>query len=490
MSLNPLHGGSKLDFKVPPHNLEAEESVLGGLMLDSEAFMQISDALNEEDFYKLAHRKIFMAIRTLNTKSEPVDIITVSNYLRDKQELEGIGGAQFLANLMDRVPSAVNIESYAKIVREKAILRRLIQLNAENSEKAFKQDYESVDSFLDEVEGQIFKLAEKKESRSGLVGAAELIRASIDQLTYLSQRGEEIIGVPSGFDELDNMTAGFQPGDLVILAARPSMGKTAFSLNIAQHVALRHKKHVAYFSVEMAKEQLMMRMLASEARVNLSDIRSGRIRDTDWPRIIEKASIMAEAPLYIDDTSGISPFEIRSKARRLKAQHGLDMIMIDYLQIMDLKQKVDSRERAVAEISRNLKAIAKELQVPVIALSQLNRGVEGRSGEARKPVLSDLRESGSIEQDADLIMMLYREEYYEPDNAEIKGMAEVLVRKHRNGPIGDIKLKWEGAVGRFTKWEGPPAFSGALTEPAPYNQEPHKPGGFNKPKNFAPGANN
>lgn len=475
-----------MDLRVPPHNLEAEESVLGGLMLEAEAYLQVSEHINEEDFYKNAHRKVFIAIRSLYAKSEPIDIITVSNWLRDKQELDGIGGASFLADLMDRIPSAVNIESYAKIVREKSLLRRLITTNSEITERAFTQKYDTVESFLDEVEGQIFKIADKKESRSGLIGAAELIKASINQLTLLSQRTGDVTGIESGYSDLDTMTAGFQPGDLVILAARPSMGKTAFSLNIAQHVAFRLKKSVAYFSVEMAKEQLMMRMLASEARVGLGDVRIGRIKDSDWPRIIDRASVMADAKLFIDDTSGISPFEIRTKCRRLKAQHGLDLIMIDYLQIMNLKQKVDSREREVAEISKNLKAIAKELQVPVIALSQLNRGVEGRSGDQRKPVLSDLRESGSIEQDADLIMMLYREEYYEPDNAEVKGLADVLVRKHRNGPVGDIKLRWEGQFGRFTKWEGPPAHNLPETESS---NKPKQNNPFDKPRNFAPGAN-
>lgn len=476
-------------LRVPPHNIEAEESVLGGLMLDSESYLQVSELISEEDFYKMAHRKVFQAIKALFMKNEPLDIITVSNYLRDRQELEALGGASFLADLMDKVPSAVNIESYAKIVREKSLLRRLINLNSEVTERAYMQKYESVDGFMDEVEGMVFKLSDTKETRAGLIGAAELIKASINQLTLLSQRTGDVTGVSSGFIDLDTLTAGFQPGDLVILAARPSMGKTAFSLNIAQHAAFRLKKSVAYFSVEMAKEQLMMRMLASEARVNLSDIRIGRIKDTDWPRIIDRASVMADAPLFIDDTSGISPFEIRTKCRRLKAQHGLDMIMIDYLQIMNLKQKVDSREREVAEISKNLKAIAKELQVPVIALSQLNRGVEGRSGDQRKPVLSDLRESGSIEQDADLIMMLYREEYYEPDNADVKGLGEILVRKHRNGPVGEIKLRWEGQFGRFTKWEGPPAqtLGDGGGQQKQHSNAPQSP--FQKPRNFAPGAN-
>ncbi len=484
--------GRILNPKVPPSNIEAEEAILGGLMLDPDAFVVVSDIIGEDDFYKKNHQKIYTAISELHAKGQPADIITVAAYLSEKQGFENGGAA--IAELMERVPSAVNIQSYANIVKEKALLRKLISKSTATIEKAFNQDYENVDSFLNEVESEIFALAETKQEKQGLVGAAELIKLSIDKLTELSTRSDEYTGVPSGFDNLDDLTAGFQAGDLIIIAARPSMGKTAFSLNLAQNMAIRGRKNVAYFSVEMAKEQLMMRMLASEARVHLSDIRIGRIKDNDWPRLIEKASVMAEAPLYIDDTSGISPYEIRAKCRRLKAQHGLDAIVVDYLQIMELKRKVDSREREVAEISKNLKSIAKELRVPVIALAQLNRGVEGRTGDQRKPVLSDLRESGSIEQDADLIMMLYREEYYDHENPEVKGLAEVLVRKHRNGPVGELKYKFEGQFSRFSKWEGPtshPLDPGPTPDgggPSPDFGPPPTPISQGKPKNFAPNA--
>ena len=363
-------------------------------------------------------------------------------------------------------------------MKEKSLSRELINTSTEILNKAYDQDYENFDAFLDESEGKFFKIGQKREESGGLVGAAELIKVSIDKLTELSARKEDITGIVSGFSHLDKMTAGFQRGDMVIIAARPSMGKTAFSLNVALNAALHNKKHVAFFSVEMAKEQLMMRMLATEARINMSDLKVGRIKDNDWPRLIDKASQLGEANLYIDDTSGISPQEIRSKCRRMKQQHGLDMILIDYLQIMKLRQRIESREREVAEISRSLKAIAKELEVPVIALAQLNRGVEGRTGDSRKPVLSDLRESGSIEQDADLIMMLFREEYYEPDNPDIKGQADLLVRKHRNGPVGELKLKWEAQYGRFTVWQD--------NSPQGPQPPPPTPITSGKPKNFAP----
>lgn len=437
-------------LRIPPHNLEAEQSVLGGLMLDPYAWDQISSTLTEEDFYKVAHRKIFNSVCELYAKNQPVDIITVSNLLTDKKELEAIGGPAYLAEVMNSTPTAAHIETYAKIIREKALMRKLIHLSGEIIEKSYSESYETIEAFLDEVEGQIFSITEKKKAE-GLVGAAELIKDSINRLTELAERKSDMTGVASGFKALDKMTAGFQPGEMTIIAARPSMGKTAFSLNIAQHVILREKKSLAYFSVEMGKEQLMMRMLASEARVNLSELRVGSVGDTAWPRLIDKASKMAEARLFIDDTSGISPFEIRSRCRKLQAQHGLDIIVIDYLQLMDLKQKVDSRERAVAEISKTLKAIAKELKVPVIALAQLNRGVEGRGD--RRPMLSDLRESGSIEQDADVIMMLFREDYYDRDNPDIKGISEIIIGKHRNGPVGTVKLRWEANIGRFSDLE-------------------------------------
>lgn len=303
-----------------------------------------------------------------------------------------------------------------------------------------------MDNFLDNIEGEVFKVAESKNV-SGLIDASELVRMSIEKIEQMAANKEKITGLAMGFTELDEMTAGLQPGEMTIVAARPSMGKTAFSLNIALHAALAEKKKVAYFSVEMGKESVMVRLLASAARVQLGSIKTGMLDDRGWPRLIEKAAALSETGLFIDDTAGISPFEIRAKCRRLKAKYGLDLIMIDYLQLMDLKQKVEGRQQEVSEISKLLKSIAKELQVPIIALAQLNRGVEGRND--KRPMLSDLRESGSIEQDADIIMMLYREDYYNRDNPDIKGIAEVIVGKHRNGPTGTVRLRWRPEFGIF-----------------------------------------
>lgn len=480
-----------MSYKIPPHNNEAELSIIGGIMVEPDAYDVVSDIISAEDFYKSAHQKIYAAITELNAKSQPADIITISNHLSHKKELDGIGGPSTLAEILNQVPAAINLRGYAEIVKEKSLLRKLIHANSEIMTEAYDEKFESVDSFVDTVEARIFKITEQKETKSNLTSAADLIKYSIDKLTELASKNQEVTGIATGFPTLDKMTSGFQPGDFIILAARPSMGKTAFSLNLALTAAMKHKKSVAYFSVEMGKEQLMMRVLASEAKVNMSDIRIGRLKDSDWPRLIDKASTLADTMLFIDDTSSISPYEIRSKSRRLKSQFGLDLIVIDYLQIMGLPMKVESRERAVAEISKSLKSIAKELRVPVVALSQLNRGVEGRTGEMKKPVLSDLRESGSIEQDADLIMMLYREEYYDPENPEIKGQADLLIRKHRNGPVGDIKLKWQAQYGQFTEWQdgysNPAGASSGGSSPV---FQPQGGSGGGKVRNFAPGVDN
>lgn len=433
--------------KLPPQNLEAEQSVLGGIMVDPDALDRVVDIINENDFYKTAHRKIFAAITALRRKSQPVDLITVTSFLKDQGELDAIGGPAFIASIIDQTPSAANISHYADLVKEKSTLRRLIEACSNIIERSFGQDFDDMDRFLNESEASVFQVAEKTRS-AGLVPANEIIKASLDKIEQLYNLKTAVTGVPTGFIDFDKMTSGMQPGDLVIIAARPAMGKTAFALNIAQHASLREKRSVALFSLEMGQEQLMMRMLASESRVNLGDLKIGRVPDSFWPRLINVASRFSEAPLYIDDTSGISPYEIRAKCRRLKAQKGLDLIIVDYLQIMDLKIKVESRERAVSEISRNMKALARELNVPVIVLSQINRGVEGRTD--RRPMLSDLRESGAIEQDADIVVMLYREEYYERDNPESKGQAEAIIGKHRNGPVGVVKLGFMPHFGTFT----------------------------------------
>ncbi|KHD86976.1 MAG: DNA helicase [Bdellovibrio sp. ArHS] len=469
-----------MSTRIPPQNIEAEQSILGGLMLDREALDQVGDILVAEDFYKPGHQKIFNAIKDLHSKNQPVDIITVTNTLQGEGTMEMAGGPEYLISLLDKTISAANITTHAKIVKDKATLRKLIQVNSSLIERAYDQDFADVESFVDQAESEIFKVGEAK-TNTGLVGSMEIVRSSIKKLEELYKNQVEVTGLATGFKRLDEMTAGLHPGEMTIIAARPSMGKTAFSLNIAQHVALKLKKTVAYFSLEMGKESMMMRMLAAEAKVGLGSLRNGRVSDSEWPRLIHAASLLSEASIFIDDTPGVSPFEIRSKARRLKAEHGLDLIMIDYLQLMSMKQKMSSREQEVAEISKSLKAIAKELQIPVIALAQLNRGVEGRT--EKKPMLSDLRESGSIEQDADVIMMLYRDDYYDKENPDKQGHAEVIVGKQRNGATGPVKMRFDAQYNRFRDAE--PEERNINSMPPP-QAPPPMPGG--RPKNFAPGA--
>ena len=470
-----------MENRIPPQNIDAEKSILGGLMLEQDAWDDVSENLVEDDFYKPAHRKIYNAIRELKKREMPSDLVTVSNMLMERGELESLGGAAYLAELIDQTPSTANIASYAKIVSEKSLLRKVITSSQEFVDKAYSQEFENMDTFLDTMEAKVFQLAESKTT-SGLTDATELVKVSLEKIESLYASQMMVTGVPTGFTELDDLTAGLHPGELLILAARPSMGKTAFSLNIALHAALKEKKKVAYFSVEMGKEQVMVRMLASSSKIKLGDLRIGKIDDQAWPRLINTAAALSETGLFIDDTSGISPFEIRAKARRMKAKYGLDLIMIDYLQLMSLKSaKVESREREVSEISKLLKSIAKELQVPVIALAQLNRGVEGRSD--RRPMLSDLLESGSIEQDADVIMMIYRQDYYDRDNPEIKGVAEIIIAKQRNGPTDTVKLRWIPEYGVFENLvRGPDAPMPDMPPPTPIR------GTGGKPMNFAPGA--
>ena len=371
---------------------------------------------------------------------------------------------------------------------DKALIRRLIHSAQEIVDKGYEQDFNDVESFVDGAEASVFAIAEKRND-SGLVEASELVKGTLEKLEELYALKSDVTGVASGFTELDDMTAGFQSGEIIILAARPSMGKTAFSLNLCIQAALREKRKVAYFSLEMSKEQLMIRLLSIASKVPLGALRIGQLDDKAWPRLINTAAAMSDAGLFIDDTSGISPFEVRARARRLKAKHGLDMIIIDYLQLMSMKQRIESREREVAEISKTLKAIAKELKVPVIALAQLNRGVEGRSD--RRPMLSDLRESGSIEQDADIIMMLYREDYYDRDNPEIQGISEVIVGKQRNGPTGTVKLNFKSEYGIFQDLDRsgpappPPEEPPASFQNKKQPQQAPKAGG--PPPNLAPG---
>ena len=421
--------------KIPPQNIEAEQSVLGGILIENEAINRVMEILAPEDFYREAHRKIYHALIELSERDEPADLITTTNELRKKGELEMVGGASYLAYLIDSVPSAANIEYYARIVKEKAILRKLIETSTEIITQSY-EDRTDVEAFLDEAERAIFEISEKRV-RPSFFPIKEIVKESFKTIEQLYKKKELVTGVPSGFKELDRLTAGFQPSDLIIVAGRPSMGKTAFCLNIAQYAAIEGRVPVAIFSLEMSKEQLVLRMLCSEAQVEGTRLRTGYLGESDWPKLTMAAGTLSDAPIFIDDTAALSVLELRAKARRLKSEHGLGMIIIDYLQLMKGRGKAESRQQEISEISRSLKALAKELNVPVIAVSQLSRKTEERTGN--RPQLSDLRESGAIEQDADLILFLFREEVYHRTE-ENRGKAEVIIGKQRNGPIGKVDL--------------------------------------------------
>jgi replicative DNA helicase len=433
--------------KLPPQNLEAEQSVLGGILIENEAINRVTEILDADDFYRDAHRKIFNALITLSERDEPADLITLTNELRKADHLDSIGGASYLASLIDSVPTAANIEYYAKIVKEKAILRKLIQTSTEIITQSY-EDRGDVEVFLDEAERSIFEISEKRV-RPSFYSIRDIVKESFKTIERLFQKKELVTGVPSGFREIDRMTAGFQPSDLIIIAGRPSMGKTAFCLNIAQYAAIGNRIPVAIFSLEMSKEQLVIRMLCSEAHVEGTRLRTGFLNESDWPKLTIAAGNLSEAPIYIDDTAALSILELRAKARRLKSERGLGMLIIDYLQLMKGRTRVESRQQEISEISRSLKALSKELNIPVIAVSQLSRKTEERTGN--RPQLSDLRESGAIEQDADLILFIYRDEVYNrsEDNPN-KGKAEVIIGKQRNGPIGKIDLAF---LDKFTTFK-------------------------------------
>ncbi|NWF92340.1 MAG: replicative DNA helicase [Syntrophaceae bacterium] len=423
--------------KLPPQNIEAEQSVLGGILIENEAINKVTEILTPDDFYRDAHRKIFNALVNLSERDEPADLITLTNELRKMDHLDSVGGASYLASLIDSVPTAANIEYYAKIVKEKAILRKLIETSTEIITQSY-EDRTDVESFLDEAERAIFQISEHRV-RPSFFSIRDIVKESFKTIERLYEKKELVTGVPSGFKDLDRMTAGFQPSDLIIVAGRPSMGKTAFCLNIVQYAAIEKRIPVAIFSLEMSKEQLVIRMLCSEAQVEGSRLRTGFLTESDWPKLTLAAGNLSDAPIFIDDTAALSILELRAKARRLNAEHGLGMIVIDYLQLMKGRTKAESRQQEISEISRSLKALAKELNIPVIAVSQLSRKTEERRDF--RPQLSDLRESGAIEQDADLILFLYRDELYNrsEDNPN-RGKAEVIIGKQRNGPIGRVEL--------------------------------------------------
>ncbi len=434
-------------YKVPPQNLEAEQSILGSILLENIAINSVLEVMSKDDFYSEAHRKIFNLMVELSEKNEPVDIITLSNALRDKNLLDSIGGTAYLASLVDNVPSAANVANYAKIAKEKAILRGLIGSATDIITSCYATGTD-VDDVLDRAEHSIFEIAENKV-RPSFYPIREIVKDSFRSIEDLYARKELITGVPTGFEKIDDLTSGLQKSDLIIIAGRPSMGKTAFALNIAQFAALEGQIPVAVFSLEMSKEQLVFRLLASEAKVDSQRLRKGFLGETDWPKLTTAAGRLSEAPLFIDDTPAITVLEMKAKSRRLKADQGLGLIVVDYIQLMRAGGYRDNREQEISEISRSLKALAKELKVPVIALSQLNRKVEDRTN--RRPQMADLRESGAIEQDADVIAFIYRDEVYNKseDNPE-KGTAEIIIGKQRNGPTGTVKLAF---LEKFTSFE-------------------------------------
>ncbi len=432
-----MASGVARSTKVPPHHLEAEMAVLGGILLDKEALPKALEILSPEDFYKESHRMIFQGLLELFERNEPPDIVTLSNVLRTRNQLEAVGGMEYLTLVADQVPSSANIAYYARIVREKAILRRLIRKGSEIVEECYG-DQIDLEEFLDEVERGIFQIAEDRVRKS-YFPMKDIVKASFETIEKLYERKALITGVPSGFVDLDTLTAGFQASDLIVVAARPSMGKTALCLDIARHAAVVADIPVAFFSLEMSKEQIAMRLLCAEAKVDGSKLRRGFLKESDWPKLTTAAGVLSESPIFVDDTPDLSVLELRAKARRLKAEKNIGLVILDYLQLMRGRHGVERREQEISEISRSLKALAKELNVPVIALSQLNRRVEERGD--KMPQLSDLRESGAIEQDADVILFIYRDEVYNrsPDNPK-KGIAEIIVGKQRNGPMGRVKL--------------------------------------------------
>jgi len=423
--------------KLPPYNKEAEQSVLGACLHSEDAIAKVLEILREEDFYKSTHKKIFAVMRGQFEANEPIDVLALADQLRKKNELEEVGGIEYLGLLEDFVPTATAVVHHAKILREKKILRDLIQTATEIVSSSYS-DSEDVDTLLDKAEQSIFEISEKR-SKPSFVKLPEIVKKGLSDLEKLSQEPGMVTGVPSGFTDLDNMTAGFQPSDLIILAARPSMGKTSFALDIARYVSLNRKIPTAFFSLEMSKQQLGI-------QVDSSKVRTGYLAKSDWPKVHDAGRELAEAQLFIDDSPALTALDIRARSRRLAAEQPLGLIIVDYMQLMQGRGKIESRQLEVSEISRGLKALAKELNLPILALSQLSRAVESRTD--KRPLLSDLRESGSIEQDADVVMFIYRDVVYNPETDD-PGKTEILIRKQRNGPIGEAVLHFENQFTRF-----------------------------------------
>ncbi|KJZ16309.1 DNA helicase [Marinomonas sp. S3726] len=437
-------------IKLPPYSVEAERSVVGGLMLDPNAWDKVSELVVSDDFYRPEHKQIFAVIAKLADESEPIDVVTIGEKLDKRGELEDVGGMTYLIEMAEATPSSANIASYADIVRERSVLRRLITTTNEISTRAFHPEGLTAAEVLDEAERKIFQIAEGGDKKGGPRIASDILSATVDKIDELYHQEGEITGLSTGFTDLDAMTSGLQKSDLVIVAGRPSMGKTTFAMNLVENAAMITDMPVVVFSLEMPSEQLMMRMLSSLGRIDQTRMRSGQLLQEDWDKLMSAVKMLKDRKLFIDDTAGISPTEMRSRVRRIAREHGdgkVALIMIDYLQLMQIPGYSEGRTNEISEISRSLKAIAKEMECPVIALSQLNRSLENRPN--KRPVNSDLRESGAIEQDADIISFVYRDEVYNEDTP-YKGVAEIIIGKQRNGPIGTCRLSF---VGKFTRFE-------------------------------------
>jgi len=442
---------SEMDsLKIPPQSLQAEQAVLGGLMLDNSTWDTVADRITEEDFYRRDHRLIFRAISQLAEQNQPLDAVTLSEWLSHNQLLDEVGGLMALGTLAQNTPSAANIKAYADIVREKSVMRQLIEVGNRIAGSGFSPEGRSTSELLDYAEKLVFDIAEQgSRGKRGFRNIRSLLAAAVDRIDMLFQQDDAITGVSTGFTDIDEMTAGLQPSDLIIVAGRPSMGKTTLAVNFAENAAIKHQVPVAIFSMEMPGEQLALRMMSSLGHIDQHKVRTGKLEDDDWPRLTSAVSLLDNAPIFIDDTPALSPMELRARARRLKREHDLGLIVIDYLQLMQTGKVAENRTTEISEISRNLKALAKELHVPVIALSQLNRSLEQRTD--KRPVMSDLRESGAIEQDADVIMFIYRDEVYNEDSPH-KGLAEIIIGKQRNGPIGTRLLTFRGQFTRFENY--------------------------------------
>ncbi|HQW80509.1 MAG: replicative DNA helicase [Rhodanobacteraceae bacterium] len=444
-----LSVAKKIDpLRVPPNSIEAEQAVLGGLMLSSEAWDKVADRINEGDFYRRDHALIFRAIGELSNKSMPADAVTLGEWFEAQGIAELVGGSRYILELANTTPSAANIAAYADIVREKSVLRQLIDAGTEIAGDAFVPEGRSSQELLETAEQKVFRIAEAgARGRKGFVSMSSAVKEAFAQLQHRYENRGAVTGLATGLRDFDELTTGLQPSDLIILAARPSMGKTALALNMAEYAAIKGKKAVAVFSMEMSASQLAFRLISSLGRINQQHLRTGELEDADWPRVTSAIQLLKDAKIFIDDTPALSPTDLRARARRLKREHDLGLIVIDYLQLMAVPGTRENRATEISEISRSLKALAKELNVPVIALSQLNRSLEQRAD--RRPVMADLRESGAIEQDADVIVFIYRDDYYNKDSPD-KGLAEIIIGKQRNGPTGSVKLTF---MGQFTKFE-------------------------------------